>query len=90
MDKTIVHDFLLYALMLQKEEESFDRSFRASLTNMKTFTVKIPIQSDGTFDIKMQKEIADRFVLAQQKKNKLHQIKSQLGKLLEGFLGTAI
>jgi len=49
--------------------------------------MRMPIQKDGTFDVKMQEKIAENFVVAQQKKDKLLQIKSQLDKITERYLG---
>jgi len=88
LDKAIVPEYLLYALTLRKEEESFDRSFRASLSNMRRFTVKIPVRADGTFEIKMQQEIAGRFTDAQEKKTKLNQIKMRLDDLYDHYAGS--
>lgn len=87
LNEAIVPEYLLYALTLKKEEESFDRSFRASLANMQRLAVEIPIQTDGTFDITSQQEISDRFMMVQQKKERLQQAKLQLDALLKGYMG---
>ncbi|WP_426661962.1 N-6 DNA methylase [Rhodanobacter aciditrophus] len=59
--RNISAEFLLYALRHQAVIESFDRSFRASLTNMKKFAVKIPVREDGSFDLTAQKKMAKQF-----------------------------
>lgn len=87
LDSAIVPEYLLYALTLRREEETFDRSFRASLSNMRRFTVKMPLQADGAFNIKIQQEIAGRFTDAEQKKAKLDQIKNQLDGLYQHYAG---
>jgi type I restriction enzyme M protein len=61
LDPNIVPEYLLYALNLSRMEESFDRSFRASLTNMRQFVITIPVYKNGRFDVKAQKEIAAQF-----------------------------
>ncbi len=82
----IVPEYLLYALNVAKIEESFDRSFRASLFNMKRFTVKIPVLDDGSFDIETQKKMAAFFVQAIQKERKLEKLKANLDALLEQYI----
>jgi hypothetical protein len=86
LNNKINPEYLLYAIELKKDEENFNRSFRASLANIKEFAVKIPISSDGTFDVTVQDKIAERFVITQQKRDKLLQIKSQLNNITERYL----
>ena len=59
LDPDIVPAYLLYALNIRRIEESFDRSFRASLTNMRQFAVTIPTDENGNFDVEAQKLIAE-------------------------------
>ena len=54
----IIPDYLLFALYEEKRNNNFDRSFRASLTNIKLFQVRIPINSTGAFDVAEQERIA--------------------------------
>ena len=77
LDHSIVPEYLLFAIELRKEEESFSRSFRASLTNMRQFKVEIPILQDGTFDIDAQDNIATSYVIAQGKERALKDIKQE-------------
>jgi type I restriction enzyme M protein len=78
LEPTILPNYLLYALIHKKEEESFDRSFRASLANMNRFVVHIPVLHNGTFDIEAQQRIASRFLLSKQKQQHLKEIKAQI------------
>lgn len=57
-ESSIVPDYLLYALKQQRVEETFDRSFRSSLANMRSFVVEIPVLQDGAFDRDRQQAIA--------------------------------
>jgi type I restriction enzyme M protein len=86
LNPLIIPEYLLYALNLKREEESFDRTFRASLTNMSKLFVKIPIKPNGEFDVEIQQEIADRYMLVLQKKEKLEITKKQFDVLLKGYM----
>lgn len=86
----IIPEYLLYALNLQKTEESFDRSFRASLSNMRRFTIKIPVHDDGSFDIDTQKTIAAYFIEQEDKKNQLNAIKEEFNNMMTHYLASQI
>ncbi len=86
LDKNIVPEYLLYAIIKSKEEESFNRSFRASLTNMGRFTVKIPVNDDGSFDVDTQKEIASKFLADSERREEINRIKAQLDTALTHYL----
>ena len=88
LDDKIIPEYLLYALNIQKEEESFDRSFRASLTNMRCFAIEIPILDDGTFDVKTQKKVAEKFIKANEKKKRLLTIKDELDYSLKHYMSS--
>lgn len=90
LDQNIDPEYLLYAIEVQKTEESFDRSFRASLANMKRFSVRIPVLDDGTFDVESQKKAASFFVKVIEKREKLISIKSHLDQLLLHYLSSEI
>jgi len=55
LDKTIIPEYLLYSLIMRKKADSFNRTFRANLTNMKRIKVNIPIDESGGFDVDVQK-----------------------------------
>jgi len=86
LDPSIVPEYLLHALGVQRMEESFDRSFRPSLANMRRFSVLIPAKPDGTFDIDEQRRVADRFTGMQERRENLEAIKSRLDAAFEGYV----
>ncbi|HAK12383.1 MAG TPA: hypothetical protein DCO78_10785, partial [Chitinophagaceae bacterium] len=90
LDNNVLPEYLLFALNMQKDEETFDRSFRASLTNMSKFSVKIPITKKGSFDTKKQKEIASTYLEMQKKKTDVIETKKQLDSFIERFLSSGI
>ncbi len=82
----IIPEFLLFALNQQKQEESFDRSFRASLTNMRLFKVKIPINESGKIDKKKQETIAKRYLKLLENKKEIVSVKKELDDVFERFI----
>ncbi|SNX54225.1 restriction endonuclease subunit S [Thermoanaerobacterium sp. RBIITD] len=55
-------EYLLYALRSNKDDYGFNRTFRASLANIKEYvTVEIPIKENGEFDIDKQNEIVEKY-----------------------------
>jgi type I restriction-modification system DNA methylase subunit len=86
LEPTIMPEYLLYALNLRRMEESFDRSFRASLTNMRQFTITIPVDRNGKFDVEAQTLIAAQFTGAREKKERLATIKEKLDSIFDGYL----
>lgn len=88
IDENIIPEFLLYALNLQKIEESFDRSFRASLTNMRKFSIKIPTTNDGNFDTKLQTKIADFYLEAEERKKNIELSKAELDKNVSNYVAS--
>ena len=89
LDPSIVPEYLLYAMSLRRIEESFDRSFRPSLANMRLFTVAVPVLQDGRFDVDAQRTIADRFTGVREKREALEAIKTELDGMFEGYLQRA-
>ena len=86
LDVAIVPEYLLHALMVRRVEESFHRSFRASLGNMSRFIVAMPIKPDGTFDAAAQRRIASRFVEATDKKEQLIAAKERFDDLFGRYV----
>ncbi len=78
--------FLVHALRRRINEEEFDRSFRASLTNMRQFTVRIPTTADGEFDLETQREIAKRLELLEQLRIDVVEAKSEYDRLFKYFV----
>jgi len=89
LDRSIVPEYLLSALHKRREEESFDRSFRASLANMRRMTILIPVKPDGAFDERAQHEIAERFTKEEEKLARLHSEKQKLDDILGRYVASA-
>lgn len=86
LQTTILPEYLLYALTCRKQEESFDRSFRASLANMNRLVILVPVRDDGTFDVEAQRQIADSFLAVQQKQATLRELKTRLDEWFSRYL----
>ena len=78
-------DYLLFALYEEKRDTAFDRSFRASLANMKKLIIKIPVKQDNSFDIDEQKRIAAGFKELRKRKSKLEEAKQIMDDLLNDY-----
>ncbi|MGD0203404.1 MAG: N-6 DNA methylase [Candidatus Bathyarchaeia archaeon] len=61
LDSGIIPEYLAYQLEIKKYEMGFDRSLRASLANMETVTVSIPILPNGSFDVERQREVVKKY-----------------------------
>lgn len=88
LDSNIVPEYLLYALNRSRIEESFDRSFRASLANMRQFVVSIPTNEAGEFDVEAQKLIAQRYTTGIEKKERLESLKEKFDGIFEGYISS--
>jgi type I restriction-modification system DNA methylase subunit len=59
-DPKLFPKYLYYTLKTTKEQYGFDRTYRASLANMKdVVTIEVPVDKNGDFDLDAQKEIAE-------------------------------
>jgi type I restriction-modification system DNA methylase subunit len=88
LDARILPKYVLYALYHQRAIETFDRSFRANLENMGRFTIPVPTDGDGNFDVDCQRKIAARFTSATEKRGRLEAVKSELDRLFKGYIST--
>ena len=61
LEKSIDPVYLHYALRATRDQYGFDRTYRANLKNMRQVSVPIPISADGSFDLKTQQAIADKY-----------------------------
>ncbi|XHX78628.1 MAG: class I SAM-dependent DNA methyltransferase [Stenomitos frigidus ULC029] len=86
IDSSILPEYILYALEVRRIEETFNRSFRASLANMRQFTIEIPIKNDGSFDVDAQKNIADFFMEDRKRKNAINNLKQQFDEIFERYM----
>lgn len=78
MNSNIMPEYILYQLNLKKHELGFDRTLRASLSNMELVTVNIPFTKNDKIDIKKQQEIVLKYNVINNMKN---QIALQLSEL---------
>ncbi len=89
LNSSILPEYVLYAMTRRRIEESFDRGFRASLTNMRKFSIKIPITNgDVKFDAAAQKAIAVRFAGTQERRSKLEEVKNRLDAIFGRYVNT--
>jgi hypothetical protein len=86
LDDEIVPEYLLYAMTARKEIESFTRSFRASLANMRRFVVSIPVLPGGRFDIAAQKRLAAQFFRIREQGAEVARIKADLDLACRDYL----
>lgn len=81
LNKNISPEFLMIQLERVKHIYGFDRGLRASLKNMKTVSIDMPINENGDFDIEAQNEIADKILFVQELKLKIREYKKQIEEL---------
>lgn len=86
IDSLILPEYILYALEVRRIEETFNRSFRASLANMRQFTIEIPVKDDGSFDVDTQKNIADFFMENRKRKDAINNLKQQFDEIFERYM----
>lgn len=77
-DEGISPEYLLYYLDKVKDIYGFDRGLRSSISNMKRVEIKIPISENNSFDIGMQSIIANRYIIIEDLKNKIHAYRNTL------------
>ena len=82
----ILPEYLMFALDAQRRKESFDRSFRASLANMRLFKIQVPATDGGDFDVATQKLVAKRFAHAEEMKAHLQEAKKSLDETYKRFV----
>ena len=81
LNDNIMTEYLLYQLELKKHELGFDRTLRASLSNMQRVKIEIPFTGDETIDVKKQKEIMSKYLT-------IKNIKNHVGAYLSELEGT--
>lgn len=69
LNDNILPEYLMVQLEKVKHKYSFDRGLRASLKNMSEVTIDIPIDNLGNYDIKAQKQIAEKYRKIEEIKN---------------------
>jgi len=88
-DVPIEPRYLVHALRIRANEVAFDRSFRASITNMSQFTVPIPTTHDGMFDLTAQQNIACQLDQLDQLRIDIIKAKQQFDQLLQSFMAAS-
>lgn len=58
--------YLAFMMEETRHKYGFDRGLRASLTNMKLFSIDIPVTETGEFDIEVQRSIAESLLCLRQ------------------------
>ena len=86
LDQNVVLEYVLYALYTAREEETFARAFRSSLTNMRQLKLRIPVKDDGAFDKAAQKVVAKKFTAMQDNQKKLRDAKTRLDEVFSRYL----
>ncbi len=76
LDKSINPNYLLYALNKIRSHYGFDRNLRASLKNMKTIEVELPLNDKGEIDVTQQKKIAKVY-------NTIRDLRSEIANMYE-------
>lgn len=85
LTEDIIPGYLLYALQEEKRNNDFDRSFRASLTNIRKLQVRIPVRDDGSFDVNEQQRIATDYKELHRLKEHLEETKAKMDDLLSHY-----
>ena len=86
LDEQLAPEYILYALVCRRVEETFDRSFRPSLANMGGFTIDVPVDEEGAFDMAEQRRIAQQFVDENNAHREVKRMKSELDQIVERYV----
>ena len=85
----IVPEYLVYALCTLRNEETFGRTFRSSLTNMRQLKLPVPVDAGGKFDVAAQQSLATRFTTLQTKRDRVQAARKHLDGVLARYLREA-
>lgn len=80
-DKNLLPEFLISQLYSVKHRYGFDRALRASLKNMKTIKIDIPILKNGSWDLSTQQKIVEKFISINNIRTKIKEQQEELIKL---------
>ena len=70
----ILIEYVFFKLREEASTYGFNRSFRASLANIKSVSVKIPINAKGNFDISLQERMIEKYRELDDIKRKLEEL----------------
>ena len=85
----ILPEYVVYALHEHRRHEDYDRSFRASLTNMQRISLPVPVDEDGKFDIERQRQIATQFRARHEKIDEIEKLGSNLESRVRNFIANS-
>lgn len=83
IDDSIYPLYIYYALQGIKQEYGFNYSHKATLQNQAEVNILIPINKNGNFDIKTQKELAEKF-------KQIEELKQNIKLLLDEIVNAKI
>ena len=76
LDDSIIPEYVSYKLYEYGLHIGFKHEYRASLANMKEVYISVPVKEDGNYDVKRQRELAQKYQLCMKVKSELlHTIK---------------
>lgn len=78
LNESILPEYVYYTLNESASSYGFNRSYRASLNNIKEVTFSIPITEDGKFDVIAQKEMISRYKKIEITKTKIIRLIKQV------------
>lgn len=82
IEEDILPEYLMLQLESVKHIYGFDRGLRASLKNMKTVEIKLPINENGSFDVNHQKEAVSKYLSHTELKSRINSYKRQLKEII--------
>lgn len=74
----ILPEYLITQLYSVKEKYGFDRTLRASLRNMKSIEIYIPIDKDGNWDVEKQELVVEKYAIVRELQNTIREHESKL------------
>lgn len=74
LNDNIISEYVFYQLRESSGAYGFDRTFRASLQNIKGVSIEIPVNESGEFDVQKQKELIQRYISIDSTTNRIIQL----------------
>ena len=71
-------EFLYFALRATRDRHGFDRTYRANLANVRRVAVALPVREDGSFDLELQKALAEKYREIARKQARVQQMLQQV------------
>ena len=86
LDPRLDPEYVLYALVQRRTDETFNRTFRPALGNMRQFKLEIPVDDEGMFDLNAQRKVAEQFMMARNKHREVKTMRSELDRILDSYI----